>query len=200
MQMKPSVMRVLAAGMVLAIAMGVLAGAILAVPEENEVLAWTKVTFRTRGSRELSLFNDGGELLKCLQTDPQGICTTELLQEGNYYGVCRDGLVWFTLSDRGLEEAQGAAVVTDKYTLSFTESEQPGLLRITGKARQEWYEYELQSAQYSCKKILRCVTGEPLFCTIENLPYGNYTLTENGRVLCRVELTEEEPTVELSLP
>ncbi len=198
--MKPSVMRVICAGLLLAIAMGILAGAILIMPEENEIAIWTKVTFQTRGEQELSVFSDRGELLKCLQTNPQGQCTTELLEEGGYYGVCRDGLVWFELSDRGISGAEGAAVAVSKDTLSFTLSEQPGQLRIMGKARQEWYEYELQSPQYSCKEILRCVSGEPILCTIENLPYGEYTLLENGRVLCKVELTEGEPVVELSLP
>ncbi len=198
--MKRSYIRIFCGLLLLGIAMGIMAGVILAISEEDGVDLWAKVTFQTRGSQELCLFNNSGEFLKCLRTNETGECTTDLLEEGSYYGVCRDGLVRFDLTAQGIRNVQGTAEATEKFSLSFFVSKRSGELRITGKARQEWYEYELQSAAYSCKKVIRCTSGEPIVCEIKNLPYGSYTLLENGRILCRVELTEEEPLVELSLP
>lgn len=198
--MKRSYIRVLCGILLLGIAMGIMAGVILAMPEEEDLSLWAKVTFQTGGSQELCLFNREGELLKCLHTKETGECTTELLEEGEYYGVCRDGLVRFELTEQGLQNVHGSAHVTDKFSLSFFQAKRSGEIMIIGEARQEWYEYELQSGPYSCKKVIRCTPGESMICEIKNLPYGDYTLLENGRRLCRVELTEEKPYVELSLP
>ncbi len=198
--MKQMHVRILCGFLLLIMAMGIMAGVILAMPEEEALFAWSRITFQTGGKQVLSLYDGEGQLLRMMQTDGEGRCMTELLEEGSYYGVCRDGLVRFDLTAQGIQGVEGTAEVTEDFCLSFCPSQHSGEVRITGKARQEWYEYELRSATYSCKKILRCTEGDPILCTIQNIPYGDYTLLENGRTLCRVEVTEEEPLVELSLP
>ena len=198
--MKQGHIRILCGFLLLGIAMGIMAGVILAMPEEEELTAWTRIAFQTGGKQELSLYDGEGQFLRAIQTDGEGKCTTELLEEGHYYAVCRDGMVSFDLTAYGIQDVKGVAEATDSFALSFYLSGQSGEVRITGRARQEWYEYELRSDTYSCKKILRCTSGETILCTLQNMPYGDYILLENGRTLCRVELTEEEPLVELSLP
>ncbi len=197
--MKGPTLRTLCAILLLMIAMGIMAGVILAMPEE-EITAWTKISFQTRGKQTLSLYDSTGTLIEALETDKEGLCSTDLLEEGHYYGVCRDGLVEFSLTAAGIEEATGGAVATDKHSLTFSASGQKGELRIYGQARQEWYKYELRSLTYSCNRVLRCKPGEDIQCIIENLPCGEYILLENDRTLCRVEITEENPVVEVSLP
>ena len=198
--MKGSLLRVLCATLLLFIGMGIMAGVILAMPEEETLTAWTKVTFQTMGKQTLSLYNKEGTLIDTMETDGEGKCTTDLLEEGTYYGVCREGLVEFSLNAYGIEKASGGAVATDKNELLFSSDIQPGELRIYGKARQAQYIYELSSRDYSYSHTLNCEVGRTIECVIENLPYGDYTLTENGRVLCRVEITEGKPMVEISLP
>ena len=198
--MKPTAIRALCAVLLMLIAMGILAGVILATPEREELSAWTKVTFQTGGRGELYLYNVEGELLKTLVADGEGSCTTDLMEEGSYYGVCSRGLVEFALTEQGILEAKGAALAVDRYTLSFSHTQQPGQLRILGHARQEWYIYELYSPAYSTREVLHCTVGKEILCTISDIPYGEYTLSENGRILCSVEISAEEPAVEVSLP
>ena len=198
--MKQSMLRLLCALLVLLIGAGIMAGILMAVPTEESPSAWTRVFFQTGGRQDLWLYAGDGSLLEVLKTEEDGKCATELLEEGSYYGVCREGLVQFTLTAHGIGEVRGAAEVKEGNTLSFSASGTGGELRIYGEARQEWYEYELQSQDYSCRRVLRCAVGDAIQCTLKDLPYGTYTLLENERVLCRVELTEEEPAVEVSLP
>lgn len=198
--MKPTVIRALCAVLLMLIAMGILAGVILATPEKEELSAWTKVTFQIGGRGELCLYNEEGTLLKTLITDGVGTCTTDLMEEGIYFGVCDRGVVEFALTAEGVREAKGAALAVDRYTLSFSHTQQSGQLRIIGHARQEWYTYELYSPTYSTREVIHCTVGKEIFCTLSDIPYGEYTLSENGRILCSVEITAEEPTVEVSLP
>lgn len=198
--MKQSVIRILCAVLLLAIALGIMAGVILAVPEKEEPQLWSRITFYTRGQQELRLYDGMGTYVATIATDKDGKGTTGLLGEGNYYGACRDGLVQFDLTAHGVENIRGQATRGDKWSISLVGTTEPGILCIKGEARQEWYEYELRSESYSRRQVLRCKPGAPINCTLENLPYGSYTLLENSRVLCRVELTPEEPRVEVCLP
>ncbi|MBR6826167.1 MAG: hypothetical protein IKM59_06425 [Oscillospiraceae bacterium] len=198
--MKQWVIRFLCAILLLAMAIGLMVGVILAVPEEEAPRSWSKVTFITGGQQELRIYDATGGLVASLQTDTSGQCTTELLAERSYYGACENGLIQFELTSLGLGSISGGAAREDAFTLSFSGNAKQGSLTISGTARQEWYEYVLQSEDYSRREILQCVMGERLQCTMEALPYGSYTLLENGRVLCRVELTVEKPHTELALP
>ncbi len=198
--MKQSVIRILCAVLLLAIALGIMAGVILAVPEKEETQLWSRITFCTRGQQELRLYNDKGAYMTTITTDRDGKGVSGLLEEGSYYGACRDGLVQFRLTSQGIENIRGQATREDKWTVALAGTTEPGSLCITGQARQEWYEYEVRSESYSRRQVLRFQPGDPIRCTLEDLPYGSYTLLENGRVLCRVELTEEEPRVEVCLP
>ena len=197
--MKGNIARLLCAFLLLLIGMGMMAGLILAIPAEETLTSWTKISFQTGGKQWISLYDSGGKLIDRMTTDDTGKCTTTLLEEGSYYGVCNDGLVAFRLTSRGIAESQGGAVVTDKYSLSFILSQQ-GRVQISGEAREEWYTYELRSPEYSCHRVLRCEPGDSIVCTIENLPYGEYALLENNRILCYVQITEKNPLVEVSLP
>ena len=198
--MKQSVIRILCAVLLLAIALGIMAGVILAVPEKDEPQLWSRINFSTRGQQELRLYDGLGTYIATVDIDKDGKGTTGLLEEGSYYGACRDGLVQFDLTAQGIVNVRGQATQGDKWSLSLTGTTEPGVLCITGEARQEWYEYELRSEAYSRRQVLRCKPGAPIRCTLENLPYGSYTLLENNRILCRVELTWEEPRVEICLP
>lgn len=198
--MKGSMLRIFSAMLLLLIGIGILSGIILAVPEKEDVKAWTKISFQTRGKQTVSVYDVAGILLETMVTGEDGKCTSELLEEGIYYGVCREGLVKFTLTAHGIREATGSAVAADKQSLIFSPGGQFGELRIYGNATREWYTYTLSSQDYSCSRTLRCESGKPIECVIENLPYGAYTLTENNRILCRVEITEDMPVVEVSLP
>ncbi len=198
--MKQSAIRILCAVLLLAIALGIMAGVILAVPEKEEPQLWSRITFHTRGQQELQLYDGTGTYIATIHTDKDGKGTSGLLGEGSYYGACRDALVQFDLTAQGIDSVRGRATQEDKWSLSLAGTAELGILCITGEARQEWYEYELRSEEYSRRQVLRCEPGTPIRCTLENLPYGSYTLLENNRVLCRIELTEMEPRVEVCLP
>lgn len=198
--MKESVLRIICAVLLLFIGMGILAGVILAMPEKENVTAWTKITFQTRGEQTLTLYNQDGVLVDTIKTGKDGKCTTDLLEEGVYYGVCKEGLVSFSLNAYGIEQATGAARITEKNGLTFSSDSQPGEVRIYGSARMAVCTYELVSAEYRCSRTLHCREGKTIECIFDSLPNGDYTLTENGRTLCRVEITEEKPVVEISLP
>ena len=198
--MKQSVIRILCALLLLAIALGIMAGVILAVPEKEDPQLWSRITFYTRGQQELRLYDGMGTYIATIATDKDGKGTTGLLEEGNYYGACRDGLVQFDLTELGIDNIRGRATQENKWSISLYGTAEPGVLSITGQARQEWYEYEVRSDSYSRRQVLRCKPGNPIQCTLEGLPYGSYTLLENGRTLCLVELSAEEPRVEVCLP
>ncbi len=198
--MKQSVIRILCAALLLSIALGIMAGVILAVPEETKPRLWSRVTFYTRGQQELRLYDGMGSYIATIATGTDGTGVTGLLGEGSYYGACRDGLVQFDLTVHGIDNIRGQASQKDKWSISLIGTKEPGILCISGEAQQEWYEYELRSESYSRRQVLRCKPGTPINCTLENLPYGSYTLLENGRVLCHVELTAQEPRVEVCLP
>lgn len=198
--MKTTFIRGLCGFLILMMAIGIMAGVIFAMSNDDEIATWTKVSFYTTAGKELCLYNAEGDLIDCLQTDHRGACTTSMLEEGKYYGVCRDGLVEFELTSLGLENVRGPVRETADFAISFVVQQPLGKVRIHGKAKQEWYEYELQASGYSCKKVLRCTEGERINYTMENIPYGNYTLLENGRILCHLTLSAEEPLIDLSLP
>ena len=138
--MKQSVIRILCALLLLSIALGIMAGVILAVPEKEEQQLWSRITFLTRGQQELRLYDHRGTYIATVDTDQDGRGTTGLLEEGSYYGACRDGLVQFDLTTQGIENVRGQAAQEDKWSLSLTGATEPGALCITGEARQEWYE------------------------------------------------------------
>ena len=196
--MKQSVIRMLSAALLRVLAVGIMAGAIGAV-SEDAVQAWSRVRFQTGGQQKLRLYNAQGVLVETMTTDAQGHCTTELLEQGCYYVVCEDGLAEFSLDARGISEVKGAAEEGEKGIL-FAPAVGKGSVTIQRRALAESYEYELYSQAYSKSRSLYCAAGEQVSTMFEGLPYGLYTLKENGRALCRVELTEEKPEAVLCLP
>jgi hypothetical protein len=180
-------------------ALGLMVGAILAVPEKG-VEGWSKLTFQTTGYGELWLYREDGSLAQRLRADEKGCCTSELLEEGTYYGATQEGLVQFTLTAYGVEKVMGEATSVQRQELTLGEMEETGSLTLMGEAREEWYTFELQSQDYSRTKTLRCKEGELLQWELEGIPYGRYSLLENGRILCSLEFTKEKSRVELRLP
>ncbi|MBQ2445747.1 MAG: hypothetical protein II272_04830 [Oscillospiraceae bacterium] len=197
--MKQSVIRMLCAVLLLLLGVGILAGAIAAVTGQKEKQRAYKVDFSLRPGEELRLYDEKGSCIAQMWADSQGLCTSGLLETGDYYGACTAGMVYFRIEDEGLTQVGGAATRKEEGVLSFRRVEK-GSLTVETVARGQWYTYELFSSLDSRQRVLRCREGEQLRCSFEDLPLGIYRLEENGRFLCTVELTEEEAHRTLHLP
>ena len=64
-----------------------------------------------------------------------------------------------------------------------------------------WVDYTLVSGTTRLREVVRRTGAqEILTCTFEAVPYGEYTLEENGVAQCRVTVDERTPEIAVSLP
>ena len=197
--MKQSVLRMLCAVLLLLLAVGIMAGAIAAIAGRQEVQSFSSVGFRLEQGQDLRIYNREGKCITHLRADRQGFCTSGMLEEGEYYAACHKGMVYFRIDAHGLAQVGGAAQEREEGILSFATADR-GSVHIETEAKGQWYTYELFSQGDSRQQVLRCEEGQMIRCSFEDLPLGTYSLEENGRFLCTVELTEESPHATVNLP
>lgn len=198
--MKHSLLRGCCAFLLLGIALTASIGVIAAVSEVQEKpLSLVRIRFVTQGTQTLRLYDVQGKLLETLQTDEQGNGTSKLLPTGEYYAACPEGLASFLVAETGTITVTNEGAQTDGQRLYFSDT-QLGNLRIEREAEQEWYDYLLVGEDYRRREVVRCEEGERVECVFGALPYGSYSLEENGTKLCTVTVSAEKPSVVLSLP
>lgn len=62
-------------------------------------------------------------------------------------------------------------------------------------------DYALVSGTTQLREVVRCAGAqEILTCTFEAVPWGEYTLEENGVAQCRVTVDEDTPEIAVALP
>jgi hypothetical protein len=164
------------------VVLSVTVGALAAVPEEPPV--WTCVELQTRSSQSLCLYDERGTLLEEITMDERGMGRTGLLEEGTYFVVCKEGLVQFSLDEKGKLSLHCGLATTEGNRLSYGERCLTTLY-ITGKAAGEWEEFLLIGPDYRRRQVLRCETGGALSCQFTDLMPGEYRLERNGKLVCR---------------
>jgi hypothetical protein len=164
------------------VVLSVTVGALAAVPEEPPV--WSCVELQTRSSQSLCLYDERGTLLEEITMDERGMGRTGLLEEGTYFVVCKEGLVQFSLDEKGKLSLHCGLATTEGNRLSYGERCLTTLY-ITGKAAGEWEEFLLIGPDYRRRQVLRCETGGVLSCQFTDLMPGEYRLERNGKLVCK---------------
>ena len=165
------------------IALTVTVGALAAVPEEPKVQS--HVELETRGTQSLILFDGKGTFLEEISVDENGLARTKALPQGEYFVVCKEGLVQFSLDDKGELSLICGSVTVEGRRLSYGERSLTTLY-ITGKALSEWEDFLLVGTDFRRRQVLRCEAGQALECQFSGLLPGEYRLERNGSLVCRI--------------
>ncbi len=165
------------------IALSVTVGALAAVPEEPTVQS--HVELQTRGTQSLALYDVEGRLLEEITVDENGLGHTGPLMQGEYFVVCKEGLVHFSLDGKGKLSLIRGPVMVEGQCLSYGERNLTTLY-ITGKALGEWEDFMLIGSDYRRRQVLRCEAGQALECQFSGLLPGEYRLERNGSLVCRI--------------
>ena len=168
-----------------------------AVPEEAAV--WSRVELRTRGCQSLALYDAAGTLLEEITVNDSGSGYTGLLTQGTYFVVCKEGLLQFSLDEKGTLSLLCGEATVEGHCLSYGERSLTTLY-ITGKALGEWEDFLLVGPDYRYRQVLRCEAGQALSCQFTGLLPGEYSLERNGTFVCRftVEAGQVRQCVRLS--
>jgi len=213
--MKRSGKRIFSACLLLAIALALSVGLIRALTggvssaptAENDTYVWVRLLLHADPSAtEIRLYDQRGKPVQALQTK-NGAAVSGLLPPGVYFAATDLGCTEFTLRENASVSVNGGCGRADGGRLWLT-SEQVGAVtveRLTdAPALAEdggWVDYTLVNAETRLREVVRCTSAQALLtCTFHNVPYGEYTLEENGVAQCRVTVNEATPEVAVSLP
>ena len=204
--MKPSVLRLICAlllmGIALSFSVALVVGAVNHGGQaQEESYLWLRLPMAAENTEAIRIYSAEGEPLQSLTPDTDGNTTSRLLPAGTYYAVTDYGCTEFSLSEKGEVRVNGGCGWFDGQTLHLTR--QPvGTLHVTSpNVGAGWRDYTLTGEGGSYRKVLRAGGEESvLTCTFGSIPYGTYTLTENGIVRCRITIDAEQPNVDISLP
>ncbi|MBQ3216821.1 MAG: hypothetical protein IJB35_03285 [Oscillospiraceae bacterium] len=204
--MKPSVLRLICAlllmGIALSFSIALVVGAVNHGGQaQEESYLWLRLPLAAENTEAIHIYSAEGEPLQSLTPDADGKITGQLLPSGTYYAVTDYGCTEFSLSKKGEVCVNGGCGWFDGQTLHLTR--QPvGTLSITSpNVGTGWRDYTLTGEGESYRRVLRSGGEESvLTCTFGAIPYGTYTLMENGIVQCRITIGAEQPNVAVSLP
>lgn len=196
--MKQAMLRKLSGGLLLLLAVGITAGALTAIGAGKEEEQKVSVSLSVGQGRELALYDVRGRYMARLRGNEEGLCHTGLLPVGDYYLAWEGGMGFFRTDAQGLADF-GGAVEGAEGVLTLT-GEARGSVSVRTRARGTWYSYALRSGEGEYRQELDCQEGEDLVCLFSDLPLGKYSLEENGRALCTIELREENAHVIVELP
>ena len=180
-------LRIGSACLLFMIALSVTVGALAAVPEKKTVQS--RVELQTRGTQSLALYDGKGVLLEEITVDENGVGRTGLLPQGEYFAVCREGLVKFSLNEEGELSLLCGSVTVEGLRMSYGERNLTTLY-ITGKALSEWEDFLLVGSDFRRRQALRCEVGQALECQFSGLLPGKYRLERNGSLVCYVTVEE----------
>ncbi len=196
-------------GIALTLAVGLMsalsAGASSAPQEETYLWARLRL-YADPAVAEIRLYDREGKPAQTLKTT-NGAAVSGLLEPGTYFAATERGCTAFTLREDGSVRVTGGCGRADGTRLWLT-SERVGAVTVERlssalEATEDggWVDYTLVNETTRLREVVRCTEPrEVLTCTFEGVPYGEYTLEENGVAQCRVTVDEDTPEIAVSLP
>lgn len=196
-------------GIALAVSVGLirmLSADVSSAPSEKDAYIWVRLLLCADPSiGEIRLYDHNGKPVQTLQAK-NGAAVSNLLQPGVYFAATDLGCTEFTLHENASVSVNCGCGRSDRERLYLT-SEQVGVVTVerlaSGWALTEdgWVDYTLVNEKTRLREVVRCTSAqEMLTCLFEGVPYGEYTLEENGVAQCRVTLNAETPELFVSLP
>ena len=202
--MKPSVLRICSAFLLMAIAvalsLGMMAAAVEEPQKEEETYVWIRLPIKTKAGEIIRLYTAEGQPAGLLTADMAGRAVSGPLPVGTYYAMTEDCCCEFSLSEKAEVTVSGGCGRFDGQVLHLEETKagQVSLSRQSGGSG--WLEYTLSDGTTTLRRVLRPREGEPVSCIFEGVPFGSYQLRENGIFRCNVTLSAENTNVSISLP
>lgn len=204
--MKPSVLRICSAfllmGIAIAVSLGMMAAAVGEVEQEEQSpdYVWIRLPFITSPGSQIRLYSSKGLPTGVLQADDKGCAVSGPLPPGSYYAVTEDCCCVFSLSETAQVVPLGPCGQFDGQALHLT-GENMGSITVTAQAEGEtWLEYTLSDGSGHSYQMLRQKPAGVVSCVFSAIPYGSYRLEENGVFQCNVILSGENPNITVSLP
>ena len=202
--MKPSVLRVCSAFLLMAIAislsLGMLAAAVEMPREEEEVYIWIRLPLKTKAGGEIRLYTMEGTPAGLLTADIAGRAVSGPLPVGAYYAVTEDSCCEFSLSKKAEVAVTGGSGRFDGQVLHL-EGPRAGRLSLSCQGSSEaWLEYTLSDGATTLRRTVRSKAGELTVCVFEGVPFGIYRLEENGIFRCNVTISAENPNISIAIP
>lgn len=214
LRMKRSGKRVVSAcllfGIALAVSVGLiraLTGDVSSAPSEPDTFVWVRLPIRTDSAvAEILLYDQDGAPVQTLRPK-NGAAVSELLPPGVYFAATALGCTEFTLHEDASVSVNCGCGWSDGERLCLT-SERVGVVTVERFASElalaedgGWVDYTLVNAHTRLREVVRCTKPQELLtCVFRGVPYGEYTLEENGAAQCRVTVDENSPEVAVSLP
>ena len=201
---KPSVLRICSAFLLMAIAvalsLGMMAAAVEEPQKEEETYVWIRLPMKTKAQGEIRLYTAEGQPAGILSADMAGRAVSGPLPVGTYYAMTESCCCEFSLSEKAEVTVSGGCGRFDGQVLHL-EGTQAGRVSLSRQASGEgWLEYTLSDGETTLRRVLRPKAGESVACSFEGVPFGSYQLRENGIFRCNVTLNEENPNIDISLP
>lgn len=204
--MKPSVLRLICALLLMGIALSLSAALVVgAVNHEGqaqeESYLWLRLPLEAENTQLIRIYSAEGEPLQSLTPDADGKTTSRLLPSGTYYALTDYGCTEFSLSSKGAVCVNGGCGWFDGQTLHLTRQQLGSLCITRQNVEAGWWDYVLVGENASYRRVLRSEGEDTVVnCIFETVPYGTYTLEENGVVQCRITIDAQQPNVAVSLP
>lgn len=203
--MKSHILRLVSAVMLMGIALAVCAAVVFSVgrAEAQSAAPRAALCFQTGiENTHILLYDRQDKLIQTLRTDADGQAVSQLLSPGDYRAETASAQAQIRLHDslavcvlNGNGSYDGAHI-----DLTGTKT---GSLEICKPSHGSslYIAYHLSSEEFEAHELLYdSAPGQTLSLTFNELPYGNYILTESGLFCCRITISEETPHVILSLP
>lgn len=213
--MKRSVKRLCSACLLMAIALTASIICISAVSkaearpaaEKDKPYLWVRLLLKADSSvKEIRLFSHDGLPMQTLQAE-KGTALSELIMPGTYFAVTQEGCTEFVLHEDASVSVSSGYGWSDGEQL-FLRAGQAGTVHIERLSSAEdlneqggWLDYTLSNASQTLHQTIRCTQKDTLLqCIFRGVPYGTYTLEENGERKCTVSVSAEQQEVTLALP
>ena len=202
--MKPSVLRICSAFLLMAIAvsvsLGVLATAVDEPQKAEESYVWIRLPLRTSPLGKIYLYTAEGLPAGSLTADESGKAVTGPLPAAVYYAVTEDCCCEFSLSQHAEVAVLGGSGRFDGQTLHLDGTEAGRVILSRQNDTDAWLEYTLSDGKRTLRRVLKAKAGEPAVCIFEGVPFGSYRVEENGIFRCNVTVSAENASISISLP
>ncbi len=219
--MKQSLLRLLCAGLLMALALAASMGMLSAAtdpdspapePEaprvnhsEHTQALWMRMVIVSQ-DQEIRLCRPDGSLLQTLYSNEEGQSATDLLEPGEYLAVSQQSRVAFLLEENASISVLRGNGWSDGEVLYLSGADNASLTlrrKIDAAELSEstlWIEYVLEGAGIRRHQILCCTEEGDYTLLFLGLPSGTYSLYENGIARARIVLhgNDAQQTLELS--
>lgn len=175
--------------------------------QESQAAPWVRILLSARpGCREIRLYSGEGLLMQTLVPTAEGEVTVSLPAPGSFYAVTSEGCTEFSLNEVSELIFTAGCGWAEGRSLHLTK-EPYGTVTLARLISQElisqgsWVHYVLKGGEETLYRTLPIPKdSRTLTCRFDAVPYGSYTLEENGIEKCRVVVDENQQTVAISLP